>query len=108
MLFISLQKLFSFSRYKFLSSLFDHVSKQLDYKKVNFKFCDVTAWLTNYFNTHVTQYLENKSNQTMKFDQLIEGNKRNIFLEKSYTKFGGEFSPRPFPEKYNLSISLEQ
>ena len=44
----------------------------------------------------------------MKFDQLIEGDKRNIFLEKSYTKFGGEFSPRPFPEKYNLSISLEQ
>ena len=29
-----------------------------------------------------------KGNQTMKFDQLIECNMRNIFLEKSYTKHG--------------------
>ena len=27
-----------------------------------------------------------KSNQTEKFDQLIECNKRNIFLQKSYRK----------------------
>ena len=27
----------------------------------------------------------NKSNKTMKFGQLIECNKRNIILEKSYT-----------------------
>ena len=34
-------------------------SKQLDKKdKVNFKFYDVTAWLTNNFNTHIAQYLE--------------------------------------------------
>ena len=39
-----------------------------------------------------------KSNQTMKLGQLIEYNMRNIFLEKSYTKCGGETSPRPFPE----------
>ena len=26
----------------------------------------------------------------MKFGQLIEYNSRNIFLEKSYTKWGGE------------------
>ena len=31
-----------------------------------------------------------KDNQTMKFDQLIEYNMRNIFLEKSYRKCGGE------------------
>ena len=31
-----------------------------------------------------------KGNQTMKFGQLIEYNMRNIFLEKSYTKCGGE------------------
>ena len=37
-----------------------------------------------------------KDNQTMKFGQLIECNMRNIFLEKSYTKCGGETSPRPF------------
>ena len=33
---------------------------------------------------------KSKSNQTMKFGQLIEYNMRNIILEKSYTKFGGE------------------
>ena len=34
----------------------------------------------------------------MKFGQLIEYNIRNIFLENSYTKFGGETSTRPFSE----------
>ena len=29
----------------------------------------------------------------MKFDQLIEYNMRNIFLEKLYTKYGGETIP---------------
>ena len=37
-----------------------------------------------------------KGNQTMKFGQLIECNMRNIFLENSHTKCGGETSPRPF------------
>ena len=49
-----------------------------------------------------------KGNQTMKFGQLIKYNMRNIFLEKSYTKCGGEFSPRLFPGKLKLSISLDQ
>ena len=49
-----------------------------------------------------------KDNQTMKFGQLIECNMRNIFLENSYTKYGGETSPRPFSEKLKLSISLDQ
>ena len=33
---------------------------------------------------------------------------RKTFLEKSYTKYGGEISPRPFSKKSNLSISLDQ
>ena len=37
-----------------------------------------------------------KGNQAMKYDQLVEYNTRNIILEKSYTKCGGETSPRPF------------
>ena len=37
-----------------------------------------------------------KENQTMKFGRLIDYNIRNIFLEKSYTKCGGETSSRPF------------
>ena len=32
----------------------------------------------------------------MKFGQLVECDMKNIFLEKSYTKFGGETSPRLF------------
>ena len=35
----------------------------------------------------------------MKFDQLVEYNMRNIFLETLYTKCSVEISPRPFPEK---------
>ena len=49
-----------------------------------------------------------KGNQTMKYGQLTECNMRNIFLEKSCTKFGKETSPRPFSEKLKLSISLHQ
>ena len=33
---------------------------------------------------------------------------RNIFLEKSYTKYGGETSPRPFSKKSVLNIPLDQ
>ena len=33
---------------------------------------------------------------------------RNIFLEKSFTKCGGETAPRPFSEKSKLNISLGQ
>ena len=40
-----------------------------------------------------------KGNQTMKFGQVIECNMKNLFLEKSYTKHGGETSPRPFSGK---------
>ena len=49
-----------------------------------------------------------KGNQTMKFGQLIEFNMRNIFLEKSYIKCGGEMIPRPFSKKSKLSISRDQ
>ena len=37
--------------------------------------------------------LRNKDNQAMKFGQLREYNMKNIFLEKPYTKCGGETSP---------------
>ena len=51
----------------------------------------------------------NKGNhQTMKFGQLIEYIIRNIILEKSYTKCGGETSPRLISGKLNLRISLDQ
>ena len=49
-----------------------------------------------------------KGIQTMKFGQLIEYDMWNIFLEKPYTKCGGETSPRPFSGKPKLRISLGQ
>ena len=49
-----------------------------------------------------------KDNQIMKFGQLLEYSMRDIFLEKSYTKFGGKTSPRLFNEKSKLSIILDQ
>ena len=44
----------------------------------------------------------------MKFGQLIEYNMIDIFIELSYTKYGGETIPRPFSKKSKLSISLDQ
>ena len=44
-----------------------------------------------------------KDNWKMKFAQLIEYN-RNIFLEKSCTKCGGETIPRPFSKKSKIFL----
>ena len=55
--------------------------------------------------THISR---SESNQTMKFGQLIECNMRNIFLEKSYSKYGGQTSPRYFLKKLKLSIYPNQ
>ena len=52
--------------------------------------------------------LRNKDNQAMIYGQQREYNMKNIFLEKPYTKCGGETSPRPFSEKLKLSISLDE
>ena len=81
--------------FKFLSWLFGHVSKWLDKKdNVNFKFYDVTAWLTN--NTQIAQYLKKYRQNDNEIGQLIEWYMRNIFLAKACAKCGGETSPRPF------------
>ena len=42
--------------------------------------------------------LGSKGNQTIKFGQLIVYKIRIIFLEISYTKYGGETILRPFPK----------
>ena len=44
----------------------------------------------------------------MKFGQLIEYNMRNIFLRKSYIKFGGKTIPRPYSKISKFNISLDQ
>ena len=49
-----------------------------------------------------------KDNQAMKFGQLVEYNMKNIFLEKSDTKCGGETIPIPFSKKLKLTVSVNQ
>ena len=49
-----------------------------------------------------------KGNQATKFGQVIEFNIRNIFLEKLYTKCGGETILQTFSKKSKLSIFLDQ
>ena len=51
---------------------------------------------------------KSKGNQTMKFNKLIKYNIRNIFLDKSCKKYGGEPTPKPVFKKSKLSISLDQ
>ena len=40
----------------------------------------------------------------MKFSQLIEYIMGNIFVKKSYTKYGAETIPRPFSTKSEFRI----
>ena len=49
-----------------------------------------------------------KGNQAMKVGQLIEYNIRNMFVEKLYTKCGGETIPWSWCKKSKLSMSLDQ
>ena len=44
----------------------------------------------------------------MKFGQLTEYNMRKFFLQKSYTKCGGETIPKPFSKKAKLGTFLDQ
>ena len=48
----------------------------------------------------LSSFSKSKDNQAMKFGQLIEYNKKNIFLKKSYTKCDGETIPR----NYSLGV----
>ena len=110
MLFISPQKLFSFSRYlSFCLNFLDMYQNGL-IQKIRL----ISNFMTSQTGkqTIVIHILPNisrsKGKQTMKFGQLIECNIRNTFLEKSYTKCGREAGPRPFSEKLKLNISLDQ
>ena len=51
---------------------------------------------------------KSKVNQTMKSRQFMEYYITNIFLEKSFTKYGGETVPTPFFKKSKLKISLDR
>ena len=94
MLFMSPQKLFSFSRYLGLCLDFLVMHQNGLIKEIRL----ISNFMTSQpgYQTIVIHILPNisrsKGNQKMKFGQLIECNMRNIFLEKSYAKYGGETS----------------
>ena len=107
--FYFISNLFSFSRYLNFCLDFLVIYQNGLIKKIRL----ISKFLTSQLDkqTIVIHIFPNisksKGNQTIKFGQLIECNTRNIFLEKSCAKCGGEASPRPFSEKLKLSISLD-
>ena len=76
-----------------------HLEKRLDWK--NFR-----RFLCHNLGNKLSNISRSKAYKTMKFGQLVKYNMRNIFLEKSYTKYGGETIPRPFSKKSKLSSGL--
>ena len=69
----------------------------------------LTPRLLAYKRVHILANISrSKGNQTMKFGQLIQYNMRAIFLEKSFSKCGGETISRLLSKKSKLSISLDQ
>ena len=75
---------------------------------VNFKIYNAKYWTTNNPIHILSNISRSKGNQTMKFGQLIEYKMWNNFVEKSYSKFGGETISRRLSKKSKLSISLDQ
>ena len=57
------------------------------------KFMYLTGWETNNVNAHMPNISRSKSNQAMKFVQLIE---YNIFLKNDTQNLVGKLVPDPF------------
>ena len=97
------EKSFVFKIFKFLSWLFGHEKKNNVIKNIRLtsKFVAPQPGKQKIPILILPNSSRGKSNQTMKFGQLREYNMRNIFLEKSYTKCGGETIPRPFLKNQN-------
>ena len=69
--------------------------------KMFVKIYDATTWLTNNSIHILPNISRSKGNQTLKFGQLIEYNMRNIFAEKSYTKYSYMLFPDPYLKNQN-------
>ena len=71
-----------------------NLEKRFDKKaKFSFKIYDVINCEATNCNFHIAQ---DKSNQTMKFDQLTEFNNRNFFLENCTKKVVEKLVLNPF------------
>ena len=109
MFFVSPLKLFSFSRYLTFCCDFLVMQKNSLIRKMRLisKFMTSQPWKQTIAMHLLPNTSRSKGNQTMRLDQLIRHNIRNIFLENSYRKCGRETIPRRFSEKPKLSISLD-
>ena len=107
--FFSLENLFSFSRYlRFRLGFLVMQKASLVKKETQFqKFTSQPGSQTVAMHILIN-ISRSKSNQTIKYGKLIEYNMRNNFLEKSYTKCGGETILSPFSKKSKFSISVNQ
>ena len=84
--------------FTFLSWLFGFGEKRFDRRAMILKF-RTSQTGQQIIAVHILPNISwTKGNKAMKFGQLVECNMINIFHEKSYTKCGGEASPR-FHEK---------
>ena len=52
--------------------------------------------------------LRSKGNQIKKLGQLMEYYMKNIYLEKSYTKYAGDTIPEPLSKNSKVGVSLHQ
>ena len=101
--YFTLKKLFSFSKYLSFCLDFLVMCKNGLIRKVRL----ILKFMTSQpgYQTIAILILPNisrsKGNQTMKFGQLIEHHMRNIFVQKLYTKCGGETIPRPLSKNQN-------
>ena len=102
MLFISFEKLFSFSRYlSFCPNFCGHLGKRL--KKVNLKPDDLTNW------EHILSNIwRSKDSKGKKYGQFTEYNMKNNFLQKSYKECGEEANSKPFYNYSKLRVSLDR
>ena len=101
--------LFALKIFRFLSARFDHVEKQVVGKvKLISKFMTSHSGKQTVAMHTLPNISRSKNNQTVKFGLLIEYNMRHIFLEKSYTKWGGKTIPRSISKKTKLSVYLNE
>ena len=92
-----LKPLFVPNIFTFLSWIFRHVEKNELIRKIRLISKFMTSQpgqqaITKHIFPNISQ---SKGNQTIKFGQLIEYSNRNIFLRKSYRKWGSETGSRP-------------
>ena len=98
--YFTLRAVFALRIFKFLFWIFGHAWKWLH---------KTSHLVKKTIAIHILPNISRrKGNQAIKFGELREYNMRKTFIEKSYTKYGGETIPRPFSKNLKLNISMDQ